>query len=484
MSGGDTEYWKRRLSASAVENHVPGAVLGILRLDRDQDEVVEVAHGVLNIDTEVATTGDSLFQYGSIGKVFTTTVIMRLVEAGELELTTPIVDILPDFRLADAETTAAITMRHLLTHTSGIDGDIFVDTGRGDDCLQRYVQGLSTAAQNYPLGATWSYCNAGFVVAGRVIEQVTGLTWDAAMREWLFAPLGLTHTVTLPEEAILHRVAVGHDGNPPVRVQVWQLPRSLGPAGLVTGSVGDLLRLARLHLAGGLTSEGVRLLSADSVAAMAACQVDLPETLTLGDSWGLGWARFDWGGHRLIGHDGDTIGQRAFLRLLPECGLAVAVLANHDAAKPLALTLFREVFAELADITMPESLPRNDPYPADISGHLGTYETAATRLEVLNGANGPTLRTTTIGLLAQLLPVDQRTREFALTPIDESHYLARDARTSTRIPLGFSKLSTGQRFAHFELRAIPKVTGGCGTATAPNFWSRHQLPETGWFAAK
>ena len=76
---------------------------------------------------------------------------------------------------------------------------MFTDTGRGDDALEKYVGQLGDAAQNHPIGATWSYCNSGFSVLGRIIEVVTGKTWDEAMKERLFAPLGLTHTTTLPE---------------------------------------------------------------------------------------------------------------------------------------------------------------------------------------------------------------------------------------------------------------------------------------------
>src|SRR4029079_15118955 len=127
----------------------------------------------------------------------------------------PIVDVLPEFHLADPDVTKRVTMRHLLTHTSGIDGDVFTDTGRGDDCLERYVALLVDQTQNHPLEATWSYCNAGFSVAGRVIEKLTGGTWDAAVRDRIVAKLGLPHTGPLPEEALLHRAAVGHVGEPP-----------------------------------------------------------------------------------------------------------------------------------------------------------------------------------------------------------------------------------------------------------------------------
>src|SRR5262249_19525399 len=148
-----------------------------------------------------------------------------------------------------------VTMRHLLTHTSGIDGDVFTDTGRGDDCLEKYVASLESAAQNHPLGATWSYCNSGFSMAGRVIEKVTGGTWDAAIQERIIRPLGLRHTGTLPEEVLLHRAAVGHvgeAGEEPVRAPfAWGLPRSAGPAGLISATVGDVLTWARVHLNGG-----------------------------------------------------------------------------------------------------------------------------------------------------------------------------------------------------------------------------------------
>ena len=111
-----------------------------------------MTHGVLSLRTEAPTTADSLFQIGSITKVWTATVIMQLVDEGRLELDTPVVEVLPDLRLSDAEVTRTVTIRHLLTHTSGIDGDVFTDTGRGDECLERYVALLADVAQNHPLG--------------------------------------------------------------------------------------------------------------------------------------------------------------------------------------------------------------------------------------------------------------------------------------------------------------------------------------------
>ena len=267
----DATHWQHRLAALAKRHKVPGAQLGILRYAPGrEDELVETAYGTLNLATGSPATTTSLFQIGSITKVWTATVVLQLVDEGLVELDTPVAEVVPELRLSDPDVTKSVTIRHLLTHTSGIDGDVFTDTGRGDDCLEKYVDVLAEAAQNHPLGATWSYCNSGFSLLGRVIEKLTGTTWDQAMRDRLFTPLGLARTVTLPEEAILHSAAVGHvdvDGEQ-VPSPTWGLMRSVGPAGLVTSTVADVLAFARLHMSGGLAADGTRVLSERSAAAM------------------------------------------------------------------------------------------------------------------------------------------------------------------------------------------------------------------------
>ncbi|MGH3049445.1 MAG: prolyl oligopeptidase family serine peptidase, partial [Gaiellaceae bacterium] len=155
----DEDHWRRRLAVLAARYSVPAAALGILQLgDGAGEETVEAAYGVLNKETGVTATTDSVFQIGSMTKVWTATIVMQLVHEGKLDLDSPIVDVLPELELSDPDVAARVTMRHLLTHTSGIDGDVFTDTGRGDDCLERYVSLLAEAAQNHPLEATWSYC--------------------------------------------------------------------------------------------------------------------------------------------------------------------------------------------------------------------------------------------------------------------------------------------------------------------------------------
>ena len=397
----DAAHWQRRLAVLAERHKVPGASLGILRLGRDgqPDELVEAAYGYANAPAKIEATTDTLFQIGSMSKVWTATVVMQLVDEGKLDLDAPVAEVLPELQLADADVAKTVTMRQLLSHTSGIDGDVFTDTGRGDDCVEKYVGLMADIKQNHPLGATWSYCNSGFVLAGRVIEKLTGQTWDAALREKLYVPLGLKHTVTLPEEALLFRTAAGHVDvtAEPVLAPVWQLPRSLGPAGLISSIPADVLAFARMHLTGGLAADGTRVLSAASTAAMTEFQADVPDKYVLGDSWGIGWIRFGWDGQRLVGHDGNTIGQAAFLRILPDpdntgAGLAVTLLTNGGHTRDLYGDLYQEIFADLAGVTMPtpiappsQSAGPAEPVQTDITPHLGRYERAGVLMEILPG---------------------------------------------------------------------------------------------------
>ncbi len=453
----DADHWERRLAKLAERHSVPGAQLGILRYTPGrEDELVEAAFGTLNLATGAPATTTSVFQIGSITKVWTATVVLQLVDEGLVELDTPVADVVPELRLSDPDVTKSVTIRHLLTHTSGIDGDVFTDTGRGDDCLEKYVDLLAEAGQNHPLGATWSYCNSGFSLLGRVIEKLTGTTWDQAMRDRLFTPLGLARTVTLPEEAILHSAAVGHIDNDGQQVPspVWGLMRSVGPAGLITSTVADVLAFARMHLAGGLAADGTRVLSEQAAAAMTAHEADLPDKYILGDSWGLGWIRFGWDGQRLIGHDGNTLGQAAFLRILPGQGLAVALLTNGGHTRDLYEDLYRELFAELAELEMPHPLaPPEEPVTVDITPYVGRYERSSVLMEVL--ADGPTLRTTIRGPLAEMVPdpVD----EYPMVPVGPALFVVKPPEAETWAPVTFYELPTGERYVHFGVRATPRV---------------------------
>jgi CubicO group peptidase (beta-lactamase class C family) len=372
----EIETWLHdHLPALLSEHEVPGAAVGVLY----GGEVVDHAAGLLSKATGVEATADSVFQIGSITKVWTTTLVMQLADEGTVELDRPVRTYLPEFVLGDDGAAAKITVRQLLSHTAGFEGDIFNDTGKGDDAVEKFLPTLAEVGQLFGPGEMFSYNNAAFAVLGRLVEVLRGKPYDTVLREHLFTPLGLTHAAGDPYEAILHRAAVGHirpaPTDAPVPAPVWALTRSMAAAGsMLAMRPRDLLTFARLHLDSGTTADGTAVLSAASVEAMQEPQVKLPALGMMGDSWGLGWELFDWNGTTVIGHDGGTIGQGAFLRIVPEHGLAITLLTNGGDMIELYRAVFGHLVKELAGLDLPAMpTPPAAAVPVDVERFLGTY---------------------------------------------------------------------------------------------------------------
>jgi len=448
----DHVRWQARLDELARVHRVPGAVLAVL----EDGRVHELATGVLHRGTGVETTVDSLFQIGSISKVYTATLVLRLAETGRLDLDAPVVEVLPEFAVADAAAAKSVTVRQLLNHTSGIDGDFFHDTGRGDDCLARYVEACADLRQNHPPGATMSYCNSGFKVLGRIVEAVTGQVWDTALRERLLDPLGLAHTATLPEEVLRFRAAMGHTGEPgeePVPARVWSLPRSAGPAGGICASAADVVRFARAHLDGGVGQDGTRVLGSEQVAAMLRPEVEVPNRWRDAAHWGLGWALYDWEGGPIFGHSGATIGQYAHLVVAPEANVVVVLLTNGGAAGKLHGALTGELLAELAGVTMPQFGAPDVPPVVDFTAHLGVYRSAGLEFRLTDHDGGLRMRYTWLDELADLLPP----QVLDFVPVTDSLFAGRSHEEDDWLPMVFYSLADGSPYLHFAGRAVPRV---------------------------
>jgi len=404
------------LHTAARENHVPGAAVAV----SVGDQVIELATGVLNLNTGVAATPDSLFQIGSITKTLTATLTMQLVEAGLVDLDKPVRTYVPELTVSDPAAAEAVTVRQLLAHTSGLPGDVFTDYGRGDDAVLRYVEGLKDHDQMYEPGAMFSYCNAGYSVLGLMIQRIRELpSWEAALREHLIAPLGLTHVAALAEEALLFRTAVGHvrggaDGGQTV-APMWQLSRSSAPAGASTcARARDLLAFARVHMNGGLAQDGTRILSEDSVAAMQEQQVALPGSgKLLGNGWGLGFTLIDRPGGRVVGHNGGTIGQRSCMRFAPDKGVAYAVLTNGGDALPVFEAVERAVFGTLAGIeAQGRDTPPDPAVAVDAGSFLGSYGNAGQRVDIVRREDDGSLQAviTPLGAIAAMLGSDSENK--------------------------------------------------------------------------
>ncbi|MGV9879661.1 serine hydrolase domain-containing protein [Streptomyces sp. NPDC003006] len=454
----DLAHWQSRLDALRAKHHVPAASLAILT----NGTIHELASGILHRGTNVEATTDSVFQMGSIAKVYTATLIMQLADAGRLDLDAPVTDVLPQFSTADSELTKAITTRRLLSHTSGLTCDFTYDSGRGDDCLATYVEAAKDVPLDCPPGEALSYSSIGYNVLGRIIEVLTGKVWDEALKDLLLTPLGLDHTMTLPEQALRFRAAMSHLGEPgqdPDPAPSWDLmPRSAGPYGRVIATAGDLARLAQMHLAGGVARDGARVLSEETVALMQHRVVDSPDKWSVSaDGWGLGWTLYDWNGIQGYGHDGASIGQYAYLRVVPSAGVAVALLTNGGGARELYAALYRELLAELAGVTMPDAFtPPAKPPVVDFAPLVGTYRREGVIISVTErDGEGHMTYEFVDGMKDFSEPL-----EIELIPVTETVFAGTGvgaAFSEGHMPVIFSTLQDGTGCVYIGMRCGPKA---------------------------
>jgi CubicO group peptidase (beta-lactamase class C family) len=338
---------------------VPGVAVGIIH-GADQELT---GFGVTSAENPLPVDGDTLFQIGSITKTFTATAAMRLVEDGRLSLDDPIRTYLPDLCLAEERTARALTMRHLLTHTGGWQGDYFASLGRGDDALAQMVARLNRLEQLTPLGEVWSYNNAGFYIAGRVIEVVTRQPFEVSLQELVLEPLGLEHSFFFAQDVLTYRFAVGHDRTGAV-LRPWSIGRPAAPAGGLVSSVRDLLTYARLQWAPD------DFLSRASLVEMRRPHGEVGRSK--GDAVGLGWFLLDENGHAFVTHSGATNGQIALLVVAPEERFALAVLTNHDDGRAVSKAVRTEVLRSVLGIEPPDAtyLKRA---PAELVEYAGEY---------------------------------------------------------------------------------------------------------------
>ncbi len=359
---------------------VPGVAVGILH----EGETYSAGFGVTNADHPLPVTGETLFQIGSITKTFTGTAIMRLVEMKKLDLDAPVRAYVPDFKLTDEQTASQATLRHILTHTGGWVGDYFDDTGTGDDASAKYVANMADLEQLAPLGSVFSYNNSGFCLAGYIIEQITGQSYQAALKELVLDPLGLENCYFDPGDVMTHRFAVGHQVQGP-QAQVarpWPLPRAVYPAGGITCHVKDLLHYARFHLGDGTAQDESRLLESDSISQMQAQHV----TVRRNEFWGLTWSIEVVNGTSTISHGGGTVGQVSLLTLVPERDFAIAIFTNADEGASLTEDVSRWALKQYLglEITAPTPIESS---VEELAPYVGRYARpfAEVELGILGG---------------------------------------------------------------------------------------------------
>jgi CubicO group peptidase (beta-lactamase class C family) len=371
------------LRAKADEHGVPGSAMAVLA----DGEVTYACHGVTNVVHPLPVDRDTLFLFGSQSKTYTATAAMCLVSSGALDLDAPVRRYLPELRLPDEQLASTVTVLQCLNHTNGWSFQLLPGSGEGDDALAASVDSMAETADLVERGGRPSYNNAGFALVARIIERLTGTTFEDAARSLVFEPLGLAHTAFHPNEVMTRRFAVGHNQQPDGSLAVmpaWKGPRATNPWGGLATSIADAVTWARFHLG---ETAGDEVLSHELVARMQEPTADLRGS-ALGDAVGVSWMLRDVDGVRTVGHDGSMGSQFSALLMVPERKFAVVTASN---ASPDGLQLKQELvrwaLEEYAGVRDPEPEPVADPVRA--AELAGVYRSGP--LDTKIRANGATL---------------------------------------------------------------------------------------------
>ncbi|HVL26237.1 MAG TPA: serine hydrolase domain-containing protein [Thermomicrobiales bacterium] len=394
--------------------NVPGIAVGILH----DGETTIHAFGATSIETGHPVTPETIFQIGSISKVFTATLVMRLVEQGTLDLDTPVITYVPELPLADEHARATVTLRHLLAHSAGFEGDRFIDYGRGDDALAKAIAAFDTLPQWFAPGTLWSYCNAGFYLAGLVIERATSRVFEDVLMDELIKPLGLTRTEILPEYAMTHPHALGHKldrRTGPEVVRPFTLARHVNAAGGIIANAADLLRFARMHIGDG-EIDGTRIISADAARAMREAAIDAGD---FHRSYGIGWSVWNYDAFKIVDHGGAIRGFKANLTVIPEKGFALAQLANSDPGSRAMQEIEAWALNHYLGFSRPK--PARHPLPeATLDAFTGTYERHDARNVVTRDVDGLHLEITDID--EETGKEEEERRCYDLEPVGPSRF--------------------------------------------------------------
>ena len=320
---------------------VPGLAIAVVK---DDEIVLAKGYGLRDIGAEAPVDEHTVFAIASVTKSFTAAALAMLVDEGKLGWDDPVTDYLPDFQLYDPWVTREVTVRDLLSHRTGLPG---VPEGEAmwyvfgydsDETLHRlrYLKPASSFRSRY------GYQNVTYLAAGRVVEAVSGQSWDDFVTERIFGPLGMAASKTSAAAVgDAENVALPHARTEGQVQPVWWDSHEdiVAPAGSINSTVLDLAQWLRLQLGEG-EYEGEQLLSSASAREMHTAQTIIhprdepllgllaPDASFAG--YGLGWMMYDYEGRNLVEHSGGIDGWSSLVSMLPQENLGLVVLTNLD----------------------------------------------------------------------------------------------------------------------------------------------------------
>ena len=317
------------------ESGTPGLAIAVVFGGK---EIYSKAFGVKNVDTnEPLNTGD-LFHWASVTKPFVATAIVQLVEKGLVDLDAPVVQYVPYFEIDD-EASGSITVRQMLTHTSGMPDVLDYEWDNpvyDDDALEQYVRGLKSRKLIFRPGEKFRYSNIAFEVLGDLIAKVSGMTFEAYIDTHIFQPLGMDQTTLLITDTEADQRTSPHtqSNDKTVVREHWPYNRKHAPSSTLITNVHDAAKWAAANLNRGILGN-TRILQEDSYRLLWEPSVDTTKRV------GLSWFRGRKERHNAVYHSGSDRGFQSDVTLIPDLGLGIVVVTNSDKAP-------RSTFSKLA----------------------------------------------------------------------------------------------------------------------------------------
>ena len=336
------EYIKGQME----EHRIPGVALNIIRNGKS---VKTAAYGLANVELNVPVSPETVFEIGSITKQFTAAGVLLLAQDGRLSVDDYVNKYLKD----TPDAWRNITIRHLLTHTSGIKSYTGLDGFQLWRHLTQaqFIQAIGAQPMEFQPGESWKYCNTGFNLLGYIIENVSGMDYWDFMSRRVFKPLGMSATTNRLPSLIIPGRAAGYEQTNHVWINRDYDLTDVFSAGAIASTVGDLAKWAA-------ALDGEDLLTAASKEQMWT-----PVRLNNGKTreYGFGWSFGEVEGHKDVGHSGSTSGFSASIQRFPNDKLAVIVLTNTD--EEIATTLARKIAALLLESLRSSPLRHLPPLP-------------------------------------------------------------------------------------------------------------------------
>lgn len=376
---------EKQVDTLLFDQIAPGEAGVAVLVARDGKILIEKGYGLADLETGRPITPTTPFRIGSLTKQFTASAILKLAEQGKLQLSDPLSNYYPDFPGG-----AAITLRHLLTHTSGLHSYTnqrdFSSKVTTPISSAELISSIAKLPPDFAPGKKWAYCNSGYFLLGDIVEKVSGQSYDAFVRQTFFQPLEMATTGVYQNAAPPKDVAIGYryQNGQYTRAPDWDMSWA-GGAGALYSTVEDLFRWNEAVFSG-------KVLSPENLqAAFTPVKTEENKDAPSESGYGYGWIISRFRGDPEIWHNGGLDGFSSFLLRLPERHFTVAVVANALPGKPgLELSQLAHKIAglylsgELAAENVPEIKPVSD---AALVAIVGRYQAGRGVLEVTKQDN-------------------------------------------------------------------------------------------------